>query len=228
MVSTLVGATLAHADVPDAKEDCVIRNSALCEVNGVRSMIRGPCPETWKTIRPPGTEDCDALAAPVAQPQPPPQQPDVTPRSEPIRAQGSARDNQSLRPMGPNDMARFAATERWLLPTIILGVPSALVLAIAFLWWRSRRKRTPTGTRLVGGLATFAISVVVALPVASWASKSVFGKVFNSFDNHDTVAPFLLAAPVAVLTFAAVMTVVIGVVAFVLTSAMTFMGRPRA
>jgi hypothetical protein len=63
-------------------------------------------------------------------------------------------------------------------------------------------------------LLTLLIGVVVAVPLGYWAARAAFGRVFSSFDNHDSAAPVLLAAPVGLAAFLLVSGFVLAFAAF--------------
>ncbi len=73
-------------------------------------------------------------------------------------------------------------------------------------------------------LLTLFVAAGCALPLGYAAGRAAFGRVFSSFDNHDTAAPLLLAAPVALVVF----TLVAGAAcALVAALAALLLGRSR-
>lgn len=59
-------------------------------------------------------------------------------------------------------------------------------------------KVVPRGVRVaVVVIAAASIAIPVAYRAAGWA----FNRVFNGYDNHDTAAPLLVAAPAAAAAF---------------------------
>jgi hypothetical protein len=58
----LFGSSFCQADTPTAEELCRQRNSASCEINGLRFFIEDDCPKGARILRPKGTERCELLA----------------------------------------------------------------------------------------------------------------------------------------------------------------------
>ena len=56
----------ALAETSTADEQCRKRNSASCEINGLRFFIDDDCPRGAKILRPKGTERCEDLTGNVA------------------------------------------------------------------------------------------------------------------------------------------------------------------
>jgi hypothetical protein len=184
----LLTLTVSRADVPTAEQDCRNRNAALCETAGVEFVVDGPCPATARTIRPPGLENCDANAAQVTR--------------EP--ALSSAGNPATRPPSTPrDDLARWGRVERWLLPALML-VGAALVIGVAAWAFRRHHRNRQTGES-VGNAGRSIIQLVaaatIAVPVAWQAAGAAFNRIFASYDNHDTAAPLLIAAPVALGVF---------------------------
>ena len=184
----LLTLTVSRADVPTAEQDCRNRNSALCETAGVEFVVDGPCPATARTIRPPGLENCDAIAAQVT-PEPAP-----SPAGHPAtKATPTPRD----------DLARWGRVERWLLPALMLA-GAVLVIGVAAWAFRRHHRNRHTGES-VGNAGRSIIQLVaaaaIAVPVAWQAAGAAFDRIFSSYDNHDTAAPLLIAAPVAFAVF---------------------------
>jgi hypothetical protein len=180
----LLTLTVSRADVPTAEQDCRNRNAALCETAGVEFVVDGPCPATARTIRPPGLENCDANAAQVTR--------------EPVL---SSAGNPATRPPSTprDDLARWGRVERWLLPALML-VGAALVIGVAAWAFRRHHRNRPTGES-VGNAGRSILQLVAAATIAlllAWqAAGAAFNRIFASYDNHDTAAPLLMAAPVA-------------------------------
>jgi hypothetical protein len=185
----------SRADVPTAEEECRLRNSALCETGAVQFIVDGPCPSTARTIRPPGHESCDNVASQVRKESVPPPSGNLaaTPRSSPRQ-----------------DLAWVGRTERWLLPALLLigGFLAVGIGALAFRWlYRSRNaghsiRSAGRSVIQVGAAATIAV-------LAAWqVAGAAFNRIFGSFDNHDTAAPLLIAAPVAFAVFLLLLPVV--------------------
>jgi hypothetical protein len=188
----LLTLTVSRADVPTAEQDCRNRNAALCETAGVEFVVEGPCPATARTIRPPGRENCAAVAA------------QVTREPAPSPSGNSARQPPST---PRDDLARWGRVERWLLPA--LAVVGA-VLFIGFAAWAFRRhhrnRNTGDSTRNAGrSIVQPVVAATIAVLVAWQAAGAVFNRIFGSYDNHDTAAPLLIAAPVALAVFVVVL-----------------------
>jgi hypothetical protein len=184
----LLTLTVSRADVPTAEQDCRNRNAALCETAGVEFVADGPCPATARTIRPPGLENCEAVAAQVTR------EPALSPAGHPAtQLPSSPRD----------DLARWGRVERWLLPASML-VGAVLVIGVAAWAFRRRHRNRHTGES-VGNAGRSIIQLVaaaaIAVPVAWQAAGAAFNRIFSSYDNHDTAAPLLIAAPVAFAVF---------------------------
>ena len=184
----LLTLTVSRADVPTAEQDCRNRNAALCETAGVEFVVDGPCPATARTIRPPGLENCDTVAAQVTR------EPALSPAGHPATQPPSTpRD----------DLARWGRIERWLLPALMLA-GAVLVIGVAAWAFRRHHRNRHTGES-VGNAGPSIIQLVaaatIAVPVAWQAAGAAFNRIFASYDNHDTAAPLLIAAPVAFAVF---------------------------
>jgi len=180
----LLTLTVSRADVPTAEQDCRNRNAALCETAGVEFVVDGPCPATARTIRPPGLENCDTVAAQVTRETVP--SPSGSPATSPT---ATPRD----------DLARWGRVERWLLPALML-VGGVLVIGVAA--WALRRlyrnRNTGDSARNAGrSIMRLVAAATIAVLVAWQAAGAAFNRIFASYDNHDTAAPLLIAAPVA-------------------------------
>ncbi len=184
----LLTLTVSRADVPTAEQDCRNRNAALCETAGVEFVVDGPCPSTAKTIRPPGLENCDANAAQVTR------EPALSPAGNPAtRPPSTPRD----------DLARWGRVERWLLPALML-VGAALVIGVAAWAFRRHHRNRTAGdsTRNTGRpVVQLVAAATIAILLAWQAAGAAFNRIFASYDNHDTAAPLLIAAPVAFAVF---------------------------
>lgn len=62
VVCSFLSSNLCQADTPTAEELCRQRNTASCEINGLRFFIEDDCPKGAKILRPKGTERCELLA----------------------------------------------------------------------------------------------------------------------------------------------------------------------
>ena len=179
---------VSRADVPTAEQDCRNRNAALCETAGVEFVVEGPCPATARTIRPPGVENCDAAAAQITR------EPTPSPAGNP----------ETKPPPTPrDDLARWGRVERWLLPALMLAGAVLFIGVAAWAFRRHHRNRTAgdstrnTGRPVVQLVAAATIAVLLA-----WqAAGAAFNRIFASYDNHDTAAPLLIAAPAAFAVF---------------------------
>lgn len=186
--SLLLTLAVSRADVPTAEQDCRNRNAALCETAGVEFVVDGPCPATARTIRPPGLENCDAIAAQVTP------EPALSPAGNPAT---------KPTPTPRDDLARWGRVERWLLPALMLA-GAVLVIGVAAWAFRRHHRNRHTGES-VGNAGRSIIQLVaaatIAVPVAWQAAGAAFNRIFASYDNHDTAAPLLIAAPVAFAVF---------------------------
>ena len=199
----LLTLTASRADVPTAEQDCRNRNAARCEAAGVEFVVDGPCPATARTIRPPGLENCDTVAARITQ-EPAPL-PSGNPATKPTT---TPRD----------DLARWGRVERWLLPALVL-LGGVLVLGVAALAFRRlHRNRTAGDSARSAGRSVIRLvaAAVIAVLVAWEAAGAVFNRIFASYDNHDTAAPLLIAAPVAFAAFVLMLPAVFAVSAWIL------------
>lgn len=66
VVNGLLVSTAALAETSRAEDECRKRNSASCEINGLRFFIEDDCPRGAKILRPKGTERCEDLTGKVA------------------------------------------------------------------------------------------------------------------------------------------------------------------
>jgi len=192
----LLTLTVSHADVPTAEQDCRNRNAALCETAGVQFVVEGPCPATARTIRPPGRENCDAVAAQITR------EPAPSPAAHPAtQLPSTPRD----------DLARWGRVERWLLPALML-LGAVLVVGVAAWAFRRRHRNRNTGdaTRNAGRSIVQLVTAATIAALLAWqAAGAAFNRIFASYDNHDTAAPLLIAAPVAFGVFVLVLPAVV-------------------
>ena len=199
----LLTLAVSRADVPTAEQDCRNRHSALCETAGVEFVVDGPCPATARTIRPPGRENCAAIAAQITR------EPFPSPSDHPAASPPSTpRD----------DLARWGRVERWLLPVLVV-VGGVLVIGVAALTLRRlyRNRNADDSARSAGRSALqLIVAATIAVVVAWRAAGSAFNRIFGSYDNHDTAAPLLIAAPVAFGVFVLVLPVVFAASAWLL------------
>ena len=193
-IAALLCTGICHADVPTAQEDCFNRNAALCDLNGVSYMINGPCPEAAKTIRPPGKEDCSTMANSRPEIRLPEK---VTPPSPPKTAPHTY-------------MARIGATERWLLPAILLGC--AALCLVLFIFLLRRLFKRPGEATADPGIGKPLLIILVSGACGAYAAYRAAGLVFNhiiaSYHNSDTFGPTLIASAAALLAFVVVLQLV--------------------
>jgi hypothetical protein len=83
-------------------------------------------------------------------------------------------------------------------------VGAVLVIGVASRAFRRHHRNRHTGES-VGNAGRSIIQLVaaatIAVPVAWQAAGVAFNRIFASYDNHDTAAPLLIAAPVAFAVF---------------------------
>lgn len=66
VVYSLLYSTPTFADTTTAEEQCRKRNSASCEINGLRFFIEDDCPRGAKILRPKGKERCEDFVGKAA------------------------------------------------------------------------------------------------------------------------------------------------------------------
>ena len=165
-----------------------MRNAALCDLRGLKYLVDGPCPPEARTTRPPGQQRCDEAG----------QAGGTTVQAQPM----DSIEALSL-PPPRRDLAWVGRIERWLLPGGLViggGVLAALFLRIL----RGRRARPDVeeaSPRVGWTVVQLLVAASLAVPLAYKVAGLAFQRVFASFDNHDTAAPWLLAAPVGLLVF---------------------------
>ena len=201
--SLLLTLAVSRADVPTAEQDCRNRNSALCETAGVEFVVDGPCPATARTIRPQGLENCAAVAAQITR-EPAPS-PSASPATKPP-------------PTPRNDLARWGRVERWLLPAVVLTGAVLVIGVAAFALRRLFRNRNADDAARGSGRSAIQLvaSATIAVLLAWQAAGAAFNRIFDSYDNHDTAAPLLIAAPVAFGVFVLVLPAVFAASAWIL------------
>lgn len=185
-VLLLLTLPLCQAHVPDAREACEHRNSALCESNGITFIQNEPCPAGAKTLRPVGHEDCSkALEAP----------PKVS-RAEPAPPPAKAVHT---------DLAYIGQIERWLIPLVVIGGGLLLGGLAIYLLLRKRRQNPQTATSSAHPAAVFLTAGAIGLVAAYHAASAVFSHVDAGFNNHDSAAPVLIAGAAALFAFVVVL-----------------------
>jgi len=187
IAALILWAGSGFADVPTAQQECVQRNLAVCQFpSGVQTMRPGPCPQGTRTLKPQGAEDCGAASAYTP----------ATPAHAlpPVQIQGRAAN-----PPAP------AGAERWLIPSLTYVLAGVVLLWAVRRW--SRRRKPESQSPRSGALAWCVCAAAGAL--VGWKAASVaFRQAFDSYGNHDSAAPLLLAAPLWLVTFTAVSTAV--------------------
>lgn len=206
LVASLLVAGAGWADVPTPAEECRLRNAAICELNGVRYVVDGPCPAAARTIRPPGSERCDEAPQKSSRGEP---SPALAMLGAPTAATAGTVPAPGAASAPHRDLAWVGRIERWLLP-LLLAVGGVLLCGLALLvvrWrWRVRQQEhAGTGVKAnadVGrSLLQLGVAGVCAVPLGYFAALAAFHYVFSSADNHDSALPWLLAAPLAVVVF---------------------------
>ncbi|MFO0688249.1 MAG: hypothetical protein U0900_06035 [Myxococcota bacterium] len=176
-----------YADVPTAQQECVQRNLAVCQFpSGVRTTQPGPCPPGSETLKPQGAEECGVFrtSTPAIPAYAPPPAESQSPAAHP---------------------SATAGVERWLTTSLICGLAGVVLLWT--LWRMNRRLKREALPPRSGALAWCVCATAGAL--VGWKAASVaFRHAIDSYDNHDSAAPLLLASPVWLVTFAAVSTAV--------------------
>lgn len=190
---------VCHAAVPDAREACEHRNTALCETNGVAFMQAGPCPATAKTLRPAGREDCSKASE---------AQPGISP-VEPARSSVATPHT---------NFADIGRIERWLLPLLAIGgglLLGGLVIFLLLRRWRRKRQLRASDSHPIPVLfGSAAVGLVAAYHVAG----AVFAHVDAGFNNHDSAGPVLIAGAAALLAFALVVNLAFALSALMLNA----------
>lgn len=195
--SLLLAGGACLADVPTSLQECRLRNSAICELRGLQYVVEGPCPPPAQTVRSPGQERCE----------------DVRPAS-PLREHPPSARTVGV-PAAPRDLAWVGQIERWLIPVllVVVGLLLAGLGLLAFRSWRAHRDGADTATGVGRLLLQLFAAAVIAVPLGYQAAGVAFQRTFSSFNNHDTAAPWLLAAPVGLIVFMLVSGIVFALVA---------------
>ncbi|EXI75274.1 MAG TPA: hypothetical protein PK440_14030 [Candidatus Accumulibacter phosphatis] len=185
----LLASGIGRADVPTLEDECRLRNAAVCELNGVEYRLDAPCPATARTLRPLGSERCRG-AAQVG--------------SEHLELPSTAAARTPPAATSPaQHLAWLGRNERWLLPLLLL-VGALLLAAVAVFVLRQRpaRRERPAAEAGTGSqLLQILLAAVLAVPLGHQAAGLALRRVLANFDNRDSAAPWLLAAPVGLLVF---------------------------
>lgn len=185
VILLLLALPVCHADVPDAREACEYRNTALCEANGITFIQNDPCPAGAKTLRPPGHEDCSKA-------------PEAPPRLS--RAESAPPPAK-----GPHtDLAYIGQIERWLIPLLVIGGGLLLGGLALYLLLRKRREKPQFASGSGHPVIVFFTAGAIGLAAAYHAAGAVFSHVDAGFSNHDSAGPALIAGGAALLVFALV------------------------
>jgi hypothetical protein len=186
----LLASAVGRADVPTLEDECRLRNAAVCELNGVEYRLDAPCPATARTLRPLGSERCRGAA-----------QVGSEHRELPAAAAAGMSAAAVTRPA--QHLAWLGRNERWLLPLLLL-VGALLLAAVAVFVLRQRpvRREPPAAGASTGSqLLQILLAAVLAVPLGQQAAGLALQRVLAGFDNRDSAAPWLLAAPVWLLVF---------------------------
>jgi len=214
-LSVWLVAGVCAADVPTAAEECRLRNAATCELHGVRYVVDGPCPPAARTLRLSGDERCEESAHDAA-------------RGGQIPAVARPVEVPPARPGPAGDLARIGQIERWLLPAILVFGALLIVALVAVIPLR-RRQASRDEVAVEPGVGRTVLQLLVAaalaVPLGYQAAGVAFRRIFAGFNNHDTAAPWLLAAPVGAAVFILVTGVGFALVALLLDQLLRWQSR---
>ena len=192
---------VCHADVPDAREACEQRNSALCETNGITFMQTEPCPAGAKTLRPVGHEDCSKVL-------------DAPPKVS--RAESAPPPAKAPH----TDLAYIGQIERWLIPLMVIGGGLLLGALAIYRLLRKRRQKPQTAASSGHQAVVFLTAGSIGLVAAYHAAGTVFTHVDAGFNNHDSAGPVLIAGGAALLAFVLVLQLAFALSALALQAAL--------
>lgn len=185
----LLASAVGRADVPTLEDECRLRNAAVCELNGVEYRLDAPCPAAARTLRPLGSERC-RRAAQLG--------------SEHLQLPATAAARTPPAATNPaQHLAWLGRNERWLLPLLLL-VGALLLATVAVFVLRprpARRDPAAAGASTGSQLLQILLAAVLAVPLGQQAAGLALQRVLAGFDNRDSAAPWLLAAPVGLLVF---------------------------
>ena len=188
----LLASAVGRADVPTLEDECRLRNAAVCELNGVEYRLDAPCPATARTLRPLGSERC-RRAAQVGSEH----------REWPATATAATGTSAAAVTRPAQHLAWLGRNERWLLPLLLLvGALLLATVAVFVLRQRPARREPPAAGASTGSqLLQILLAAVLAVPLGHQAAGLALRRVLAGFDNRDSAAPWLLAAPVGLLVF---------------------------
>lgn len=125
VVYCMLCSTPGLADTPTAEEQCRKRNSASCEINGLRFFIEDDCPRGAKILRPKGKERCEDFADRVA-----------TNRNVSVEGTETqvAAQKAEPTPINPGNNAAGGMLENPLIVVAVLGLLQGFISRVG---WRS-------------------------------------------------------------------------------------------
>lgn len=230
---------MAAAFVPTVLEECELANEAICRFTNVETHQGWACPPGAETIRPLGTRDCARVAREAAESERQAVEARAQARDAAV-AEGAAREAASaIPPPRPSPRAGNPASVPHAMEWSLLLV----VVVLMALAWRRRRglpaaspsplpdaRPAPAASRdrPGGGLRSAGVLLVSALPaflLARAGAAQVFQRIFGHYDNHDSIAPWLLAAPAALLAFLLVFGIAMAVLALLAEQLWPVAGR---
>lgn len=215
VLSVWLVAGVCAADVPTAAQECRLRNAATCELRGVPYVVDEPCPPGARTLRAPGNERCAEAA-------------DEGARAREIPALAQPVEALPARPGPAGDLARIGQIERWLLPAILVFgalLIAALVAVIALRRRQAARDEVAVEPGVGRTVLQLLVAAALAVPLGYQAAGVAFRRIFAGFNNHDTAAPWLLAAPVGAAVFILVTGVGFALVALLLDQLLRWQSR---
>jgi hypothetical protein len=190
LVLSLLCLQPAVADIATPEQNCLVERSAICERNGLKTYIDGPCPAGSRTLRPYSDQDCQQLL-----------QRGRPPAEQKLPQQQTAPAVQTPR----GDAAR--ASDQWLVAVLRFGPWCLVALGLAFAalsFKKQRRRGYPAGVIV----ARWIICGGAGAAAGMASGLVTFGRVMASFNNTDTAVAALVAvaAGSVVLVVAAVLT----------------------
>ncbi|MBK8385836.1 MAG: hypothetical protein IPL11_09290 [Candidatus Accumulibacter sp.] len=189
-MSVWLVAGVCAADVPTAAQECRLRNAATCELRGVPYVVDGPCPPGHEPSGS-GNERCAEAA-------------DEGARAREIPALAQPVEASPARFESAGDLVRIGQIERWLLLAILVFgalLIAALVAVIALRRRQADRDEAAVEPGVGRTILQLLVAAALAVPLGYQAAGFAFRRIFAGFDNHDTAAPWLLAAPAGAVVF---------------------------